>query len=95
MRNGALSMENEYSRIFSKDELQTAILAMKRKGAQGPDEIPPSFLKELGPYALTELLGIFILSWTTSTCPQSWRNPTNHNPPYLEGKKPSKGIDLL
>ena len=86
----ALSTENEYSRIFSKEELQIAILAMKRKGAQGPDDIPPPFLKELGPNALTELLGIFNQSWTTSTCPQSWRNSTIL--PILKARSPAKEL---
>ena len=72
----ALSTDNEYSRIFTLDELQTTIHDMKRKGVQGPDDIPPSFLKELGPKALVELLGIFNQSWISATCPQSWRNAT-------------------
>ena len=47
---------------------------MKRKGAQGPDEILPTFLKELGPRALDELLEIFNQSLSTASCPQVWRN---------------------
>ena len=35
---------------------------MRRKGAEGPDDIPPMFLKELGQNALNELLAIFNLS---------------------------------
>ena len=85
-----LSTENEYSRIFTKEEIQTAILAMKRKGVQGPDEIPPPFIKELGLNALTELLGIFNQSWATSTCPQSWRNATIL--PILKARNPEKEL---
>ena len=36
-------------------ELETVIKRMRRKGAPGEDDIPPSFLKELGPAALNEL----------------------------------------
>ena len=45
---------------------------MKRKGAAGPDDIPPPFLKELGPCAQQELLAIFNCSFTDSFCPQVW-----------------------
>ena len=72
----ALSTDKEYSRIFTLDERQTTIHDMKRKGIQGPHDIPPSFLKELGPNALFELLAIFNQSWISSTCLQSWRNAT-------------------
>ena len=49
---------------------------MKRKGAQGPDDIPPTFLKELGPKALEELLQIFNICFRTASCPQVWRLAT-------------------
>ncbi|XP_066915550.1 uncharacterized protein [Clytia hemisphaerica] len=39
------TVNNEYCQDFTKDELKKAIKEMKRKGAQGPDEIPPTFLK--------------------------------------------------
>ncbi len=32
---------------------------MRRKGALGPDDIPPTFLKALGPMAKAESLSIF------------------------------------
>ena len=40
-------------------ELQSGIKTMKGKGAAGPDNIPPLFLKAIGPLALQELLSIF------------------------------------
>ena len=40
-------------------ELQSTIKKMKGKGTAGPDNIPRSFLKLLGPLALQELLSIF------------------------------------
>ena len=41
---------------FTMRELKQAIRKMRRKGAPGADDIPPAFLKELGPKALAELL---------------------------------------
>ncbi len=58
---------------FTMAELKKAISKMKRKGAAGPDEIPPSFLKALGTKALSELLAIFNLSFSTGNSPQEWR----------------------
>ena len=55
-------------------ELKKAISKMKAKGASGPDDIPPQFLKHLGPLALEHLLRIFNLSLATGKCPQIWRN---------------------
>ena len=45
-------------------KLQSAIKRMKGKGAAGPNNIPPSFLKALGPLALQELLPIFNSSFS-------------------------------
>ena len=36
-------------------------------------EIPPTFLKELGPKALEELLAIYNVCYRTASCPQIWR----------------------
>ena len=55
-------------------ELKHALRKMKRKGAPGADDIPPAFLKELGPKALTELLAIFNLSFLNADIPQQWRH---------------------
>ena len=57
-------------------ELQSAVKKMKGKGAGGPDNIPPSFLKSLGPLALLELLSIFNSSFSLAHCPQIWRVAT-------------------
>ena len=53
-------------------ELLSAIKKMKGKGAAGPDNIPPSFLKSLGPLALQELLFIFNSSFSFAHCPRTW-----------------------
>ena len=58
---------------FSLDELKAAISQMKTKGACGPDNIPPTFLKALGEHALNELLSIFNESFLNGICPQVWR----------------------
>ena len=71
-------------------ELKRAIKKMKRKGAAGPDEIPPSFIKELGPIALQELLNIFNLCLETSFCPQIWR--LAHIIPLLKAGKPASNL---
>ena len=55
-------------------ELKKAIRRMKSRAAASPDDIPPMFLKNLGPLAMEELLAIFNVAFTTSTCPQVWRN---------------------
>ena len=47
---------------------------MKAKGAPGVDDIPPSFIKALGPIALTALLKLFNESFDEAACPQVWRN---------------------
>ena len=68
------SVDDESCKDFTMTELKRAISKMKRKGAEGPDNIPPAFLKELGNSALTELLSIFNISFRHADCPQIWRN---------------------
>ena len=58
---------------FTIEELNKAIQKMKAKGAAGDDEIPPSFLKALGPIARAELLRIFNLSFDRADLPRIWR----------------------
>ena len=70
---GRASVDKEDCRDFTLGELRKALKKMKRKGAEGPDGIPPSFLKELGPKALNELLEIFNSCYRTSYCPQIWK----------------------
>jgi hypothetical protein len=68
------SVDDESSTKITMSELKKAILKMKAKGAAGPDDIPPSFLKALGPVALEELLDLFNRSFLSGTVPQAWRN---------------------
>ena len=70
-------------------ELQSAIKRMKGKGAAGSDNIPPSFLKALGPLALQELLSIFNSSFPFAHCPRIWRLATII-PLFKTGKSPSE-----
>ena len=62
---GGASVDNELDRDFTMGELKKALRKMKRKGAQGPDEIPPTFLKELGPKAIEELFSIYNICFKT------------------------------
>ncbi len=49
---------------------------MRRKGTAGPDDIPPTFLKALGPTAKTELLSIFNESFSKGDVPGIWKEAT-------------------
>jgi potassium voltage-gated channel Eag-related subfamily H protein 8 len=86
----ASSAPDESCNNFTMGELKKAIAKMKTKGAEGPDGIPPTFLKALGPFALTELLGIFNASFDTSVVPQSWRDAIML--PLLKADKPASEI---
>jgi ribonuclease HI len=68
------SVDDESSAKFTMSELKKAIRKMKANGAAGPDDIPPSFIKALGPVALEELLDLFNRSFLSGTVPQAWRN---------------------
>ena len=68
----APSVDNE---VVLMGELQSTIKKMKGKGAAGPDNIQPLFLKSLGPLALQELLSIFNSSFSLVHCPRIWRLP--------------------
>ena len=57
------SADVEASRDFSITELDSAIAKTKTKGAAGPDDIPATFLKALGPQARSQLLHIFNTSF--------------------------------
>ena len=62
---------------------------MKGKGAAGPSNIPPSFLKSLGLLAIQELLSIFNSSFSLVHCPRIWRVATII-PLIKAGKSPSE-----
>ena len=66
-------LQNTNCRDFSMSELERAISSIKKKGAAGPDDIPPTFLKSLGYRGKQELLNIINQSFRTSVCPQMWR----------------------
>ena len=53
----APTVGNESTSDFTMTELKTAIRKMRAKGAAGADDIPPSFLKALGPLACKSYLG--------------------------------------
>ena len=57
-------------------ELLSAIKKMKGKGAAGPDNIPPSFLKSLVLLVLQEILSIFNSLFSFAHCPRIWRVAT-------------------
>ena len=84
------SADTVEARDFTMSELNTAIAAAKSKGAAGPDQISPSFLKHLGPIAKSYFLYIINCSWHSGTCPQSWR--TAHIIPILKPNKPASSI---
>ena len=72
-RLDAPSTDDESCSKFTMRELTSAINKMKRKGAAGPDNIPPTLMKALGPIALQELLAIFNESFRHADCPRIWR----------------------
>ena len=75
-RAEAPSADDESCSPLRMIELRNAIGKMKTKGAAGPDGIPPTFLKALGPRALDELLAIFNVSFCNADCPRIWRVAT-------------------
>ena len=83
-----LSVDNKSCTSINMSELLLVIQKMKWKGAAGPDNIPPTFLKSLGSVALQELLSIFNTSFHLADCPQIWRVATII-PLLKAGKSPS------
>ena len=75
---------------FNLTEMDIAIGKMRSKGAAGPDNIPPTFLKSLGPHAKKELLAIFNMSFRRSECAQSWRRAVII--PILKAGKPPSDL---
>ena len=60
---------------------------MKTKGAAGPNDLPPSFLKALGDKSLQVPLDIFNSSFHLADCPQVWKNALII--PLLKSGKPA------
>jgi ribonuclease HI len=85
------SNKQPHVQLFTPRELSRAIKKMKIKGAPGPDDIPPSFLKNLGPKAFSFLLNIFNLSISQAVCPQQWRDAIII--PLLKSGKPASKLD--
>jgi hypothetical protein len=56
---------------FSMEELVSSLKAGKAKGAEGPDELAPRFLKNLGEVSKSFMLDTFNKSWKEEVCPQS------------------------
>ncbi len=57
-------------------EPNIAIHTIRSKCAAGPDDIPTTFLKALGPMAKTELLSIFNESFSKGFVPGIWEEAT-------------------
>ena len=81
------TVSEECSQDFTEAELNKGLRRMRTKGAAGPDEITPAFIKAFGPAARKELLDLFNRSWNESVCPQVWRNATII--PLLKPGKPA------
>ena len=74
--------------------MKRAIKKMKRRSAPAPNDIPPSFLKELGSIALIKKLpSISNLSLSKAACLQGWRM-TLIIPLLKAGKSPSDMASL-
>ena len=69
-----IDKKEECCNDFSLAEMETALKFMKTKGAPGSDDIPPSFLKNLGPKASQKLLDILNESFRTGAVPRIWRH---------------------
>ena len=58
--------------LFTMGDLNRVLKKIRKKGAAGPDDIPPTFLVALGPIARAELLSILNRSFNDADCPQIW-----------------------
>ena len=85
------SVDNESCSKFSISELKDAIKRMRKRGAPGPDDIPPSFIQNLGPTALETLLGLFNDSFFKGMVPQVWK--LANIIPILKSGKPASRLD--
>ena len=68
------SVDDQSCRPLTMPELKKAIARMRARGAPGPDDIPPTFIKALGQTAQTILLQLFNTSFDSASIPQEWRN---------------------
>ena len=87
----AASVDDESCAPLLMGELQSAIKKIKGKGAAGPDNIPPSFLRSLGPLTLQELLSTF-KSFSVAHFLRIWRVATII--PLLKAGKSFRPISL-
>jgi ribonuclease HI len=72
-------------------ELEAAIKATNSKGAAGGDQIPPTFLKNLGTKSMQFLLDMFNESFKTAVIPQAWRSGVII--PILKAGKPASKLE--
>ena len=87
---GLIGADDESCCDFDPKELENALKVMKTNGAPGADDIPPSFLKNLGPLASQELLNILNTSFRTGVVPRIWRHALII--PLLKAGKPSSQL---
>ena len=69
-----IDKKEESCNDFSPPKMETALKFMKTKGAPGSDDIPPSFLKNMGPKASQKLSDIHNESIRTCAVPWIWRH---------------------
>ena len=84
------SADDSTTSDFPIVDLNRALKKMKNRGAAGPDEVPPTFLKNLGNHAKTEVLRVFNMSFREGVVPQVWRNAVII--PLLKSAKPASSI---
>ena len=92
-RHNAPYADNKSCAPLQMDELLSAIKKMWFKGAADPNNIPPSFLKLLGPLVLQELLSIFNSSFFLAHWPHIWRVVVLI-PLLKAGKSPSEALSF-
>jgi ribonuclease HI len=91
LKNWNSNETNEACKDLELGELRRAIKSMRANGAAGNDDIPPTFLKNLGEIAMEELLAICNHSFKTAEIPAVWRHAIII--PILKKGKPSSKMD--